>query len=203
VDQWKAATSQLARLALNTTAADREQQLADLRRRMDQLEADLNLHSTDLRAQLQPVTLDAVQAAIPEDAALVEFVVFRPFDPRIEPSTAAYGPPHYAAYVLRHEGPPRGLDLGEAQAINQTIAAWRESLRDPARRDHAAHSRMVDAQVMRPLRDAIGSETHLLISPDGDLNLVPFDALLDEHGRYLIERYAISYLTSGRDLLRM
>jgi CHAT domain-containing protein len=32
---------------------------------------------------------------------------------------------------------------------------------------------------------------------------VPFEALVDEHERYLIERYAVSYLTSGRDLLRL
>ena len=56
---------------------------------------------------------------------------------------------------------------------------------------------------MRPLRASLGGATRLLISPDGELNLVPFEALVDEHGRYLIERYAISYLTSGRDLLRM
>src|SRR5262249_29156863 len=43
----------------------------------------------------------------------------------------------------------------------------------------------------------------VLISPDGALNLVPFDALVDERGQYLLERYAISYLTSGRDLLRL
>jgi CHAT domain-containing protein len=43
----------------------------------------------------------------------------------------------------------------------------------------------------------------LLISPDGDLNLVPFEALVDAQGRFLVERYAITYLTSGRDLLRM
>jgi CHAT domain-containing protein len=41
------------------------------------------------------------------------------------------------------------------------------------------------------------------VSPDGDLNLVPFDALIDPQGRYLLERYAITYLTTGRDLLRM
>jgi CHAT domain-containing protein len=32
---------------------------------------------------------------------------------------------------------------------------------------------------------------------------VPFEAFIDEDGRYLIERYATSYLTSGRDLLRL
>jgi CHAT domain-containing protein len=43
----------------------------------------------------------------------------------------------------------------------------------------------------------------LLVSPDGELNLIPFAALVDEEGHYLIERYSITYLTSGRDLLRM
>ena len=32
---------------------------------------------------------------------------------------------------------------------------------------------------------------------------MPCEALVDEHDRYEIERYAITYLTSGRDLLRM
>ena len=56
---------------------------------------------------------------------------------------------------------------------------------------------------MRPLRASFGDATRLLISPDGALNLVPFEAFVDEDGRYLIERYATSYLTSGRDLLRL
>ncbi len=35
------------------------------------------------------------------------------------------------------------------------------------------------------------------------MNLVPFAALLDENNRPLVERYAFTYLTSGRDLLRL
>ncbi|MGH9843946.1 MAG: CHAT domain-containing protein, partial [Blastocatellia bacterium] len=48
-----------------------------------------------------------------------------------------------------------------------------------------------------------GGTTRLLISPDGALNLIPFEALVDEEGRYLIEQYSFTYLTSGRDLLRL
>jgi CHAT domain-containing protein len=43
----------------------------------------------------------------------------------------------------------------------------------------------------------------LLISPDGPLNLIPFAVLADERGRYAVERYSISNLASGRDLLRL
>src|SRR5262249_41824851 len=33
--------------------------------------------------------------------------------------------------------------------------------------------------------------------------LIPFAALVDERDQYLVEHYTISYLTSGRDLLRL
>jgi CHAT domain-containing protein len=49
----------------------------------------------------------------------------------------------------------------------------------------------------------LGDATHLLISPDGALNLIPFEALVDEQNRYLVERFSCTYLTSGRDLLRL
>ena len=39
------------------------------------------------------------------------------------------------------------------------------------------------------------------LSPDGELNRVPFEALVDTRGRYLIERYRFAYLTSGAELL--
>ena len=55
----------------------------------------------------------------------------------------------------------------------------------------------------QPIRSLLKGATRLLISPDGGLNLVPFEALVDDEGQYLIERYATSYLTSGRDLLRL
>ena len=157
-----------------------------------------------MRAQLQPVTLEAVQAAIPEDAALLEFAVFRPFDPKAERNAEAYAPAHYAACV------------GSAKARRADRCRPRSSLdhRPPDRQDAGrlarsddvevkARARAVDERVMRPLRASLGGATRLLISPDGELNLVPFEALVDEGGRYLIERYTTTYLTSGRDLLRM
>src|SRR6185369_8228064 len=92
-------------------------------------------HSAELRSHIRPVTLEGVQAAIPDDAVLVEFAVFRPFDPKAERNAEAYGPPHYAAYVVRKNGPPVGRDLGEAPAIDKMFDALRLAMRDPARTD--------------------------------------------------------------------
>ncbi len=207
LDQLKSTTAQLARLALSapdsTRLEQRQNAINDLEANKERLEAELSEHSAEFRAQVQPVTLEAVQAALPDDAVLLEFVIFRPFDPKAERNAEAYGKPHYAAYVVRRHAAPSGLDLGPAASIDDAIDAFRQALRDPARADVNERARAVDERVMRPLRASFGGATRLLISPDGALNLVPFDALVDEHGRYLIERYASSYLTTGRDLLRM
>ncbi|MEM1308968.1 MAG: CHAT domain-containing protein [Cyanobacteria bacterium P01_H01_bin.153] len=50
----------------------------------------------------------------------------------------------------------------------------------------------------------LADQEHLLISPDSQLNRIPFEALQTEAGGdYLVQQYQISYLTSGRDLLKL
>src|SRR4029077_16845840 len=100
-------------------------------------------------------------------------------------------------------GVPRGHDLGPAAPIDRAVSALLEALRDPLRADVDQLARAADEKLMQPIRAAVADAKRLLISPDGPLNLMPFEVLRDERGRYAVERYAISYLTSGRDLLRM
>ena len=65
-------------------------------------------------------------------------------------------------------------------------------------------SRTLDEQVMRPVRQLLGERRkQIFLSPDGALNLIPFGALVDEQTRYLVETLSLTYLTSGRDLLRL
>jgi CHAT domain-containing protein len=56
--------------------------------------------------------------------------------------------------------------------------------------------------VIEPLRKVIGERDVWYVSPDGELNMIPFEVLPDESGRYLVETRQINYLSSGRDLLR-
>ncbi len=189
--------------AQNMPPQERLQTIAQLEADKENLEAEISEHSAEFRSQSRTVTLEAIQAAIPRGAALVEFARFRPFDPKAERNLEAYGAPHYVAYVLGSDGVPRGRDLGPVEPIDRTVAALLEALRDPQRDDVSALARTADHSVLQPIRAALGDATRLLISPDGLLNLMPFEVLRDEQGRYAVERYAISYLTSGRDLLRM
>src|SRR5262249_1788449 len=70
-------------------------------------------------------------------------------------------------------------------------------------RDVKPKARALDQKIMQPVRKLLDGKRTLLISPDGALNLIPFAALVDEQSKYLVESYSLSYLTTGRDLLRL
>jgi CHAT domain-containing protein/Tfp pilus assembly protein PilF len=208
LDQLNDVVGRLARLVLNgpqkTPVDEYRTSIAALEERKEQLESQIGRRSAEFRATSVPVTLEAVQATMPPDAALIEFAAYRPFDPTIENVGAAFGKARYVAYVVHRSGPPTAVDLGEADTIDTKVEALRGALGDPARRDVRQLSRALDDAVMRPVRGFVGNSiAQLLVSPDGALNLIPFEALVDERGRYLVQRYRWTYLTSGRDLLRM
>ena len=213
LDQLATARSQLANLQLggasgNLAPAARQAQIANLTEEVEKLEAAISRRSAEFRAQGQPVTLSNVQAALPSDAALIEILSYRPHNVKGEPGRR-FHPARYVAYVTRREGDPQFADLGEAAAIEANVEKLRVALRDTKRAsigDVAAvkeAARAVDEQLMRPLRRLLGSTKRIFLSPDGALNLIPFAALVDERGRYLVEDFTLTYLTSGRDLLRL
>jgi CHAT domain-containing protein/Tfp pilus assembly protein PilF len=207
LDQWNQLISKLARFVLNgpqkMPAAEYAEQVKALEKQRETLETEMNLRSAGFYPVSKPVTLAAIEAAIPENAALIEFAVYRPFDPKAQDNENAYGQPRYVAYVVRGQGEVQWKDLGEAHLVDEAIGRLRMALRDPRRKDVKQLARTLDEKIMRPIRALIGDATHLLLSPDGELNLVPFEALMDEQGGYVLERYSISYLTTGRDLMRM
>ena len=207
LDELDATNSKLAKVALDGPAkmpdGEYRKQLDALERRREALESGVSARSSEFRAQSIPVTLPAVRAAIPPDAALIEFANYLPFDPKAETEYDSFGEARYVAYVLRSRSGVQFQDLGPAKEIDSTLRALRQALRDGKRKDVQSLARDADGRIMQPVRRLIGDAKQLLISPDGELNLVPFEALVDERGRYLVERYSIAYLTSGRDLLRM
>ena len=207
LDELSTVTAQLSTVALSgpgrTPAAEYRETLASLDKRRDALESEISRRSAPYRAETEETTVANIGAALPAAAALIEFVVYQPFDPAAASDAAAHGEPRYAAYVLRKGADPRGIDLGAAKTIDPIVARLRDALRDPARGDVRSIARTLDNVVFRPVRTLTGDASQLLIAPDGALSLLPFEALVDERGRFQVERYAITYLSAGRDLLRM
>lgn len=204
MDQLAGTDAQLAKVALRgagKTGSPSEylQQLHQLETQKEELESDISRRTQAYFEPTDAINLNAIKSAIPANAALVELAVYRPNLPQTEKQ----GEAHYCAYIIRHEGDIRWADLGNAQEIDKATAALREALQDPARNDVRKLARVADAKIFAPIRPLVGDAKHLLIAPDGELDLIPFEALLDDHGHYLVERFSVSYLSTGRDLLRM
>jgi tetratricopeptide (TPR) repeat protein len=203
IGQLTAARARLATLMFakpRTTESRRHRAtIHELGQQLEALEADLSRRSAAFRGQTQPVTIEALQAVLPPEAALVEFVRFDPFDFQHNQRR----PPRYVAYVLHHQGEPAWIPLGEAQEIEAAVHTLRAALRDPHSQESPQLARALDAILMEPVRTLLGETRTVLLSPDGALHLLPFAALVDTQERYLVEQYQFIYLTTGRDLLRL
>lgn len=204
--QLQTTRTELARLVIGgpqkLTPADHQTRIKQLEEQRDRIEAEISRSRAEFRPSSQPITLDAVQRAIPAAAVLIEFAAYRAFNPKFKGVDEQFGPARYAAYVLRQRGTPQWVDLGEREKIDKAVDELRQALRNRKRRDVQRLARNADRLVMQPLRPLLGATRRVFIAPDGQLNLLPFAALVDSHNQYLIHRYIFSYLSSGRDLLR-
>ena len=176
--------------------------LHDLNRRSDTLEASLSRDVPGFSPAGQNARLEDMRAHLAADELLIEIVAFDK---------------HYGAFLLTHAGALRWVDLGPAQPIDQAVRDLISGANDwsvsvSRHEQPAAVSAEQTAQValgqlskqLAPLRAALHASpsTHRLrIAPDGLLTLVPFGALPDSPGHFLVERFAISYLSAGRDLI--
>ncbi len=156
---------------------------------------------------LREVAPDQLALRLPKDAVLVEFVRIQDW------AEAAQGfgdTGRYLAFVLTPDNRVALADLGDAGRIDGAVVAALEAINSPNFvRDPAGASRQADAALtalygltVAPLRAHLAAQQRLIISADGELNKVPFVALRSPQGRYLIEDYIISYVATGRDLLR-
>jgi CHAT domain-containing protein/Flp pilus assembly protein TadD len=211
LNQLQDARSELSVLTLRGAGREglekHKANLKALEEQEEKLQNEISQRSAEFRAQSQSqskaVTIEVIQKAIPRGAALIEFAQYRPVNPKEPDKKKRLGTPRYVAYVLPSQGESLWAELGDAESINEKIDALRKALRDKRRKDVKRLARAVDRDVMQPVRKLLGPTRRVFISPDSALNLIPFAALVDERGEYLVKRYHFTYLTSGRDLLRL
>ena len=208
LEELSRVTSALASAVLDASTrsavAERQRRITTLTEERERLEIEMHKRSTGYLTPSRPLTLAEVQGAVPADAALIEFSVYRPVDPKASlENEQRLGRPRYVAYVVRRRGETQWRDLGESQAIDVAVDRFRSALADPSRRDVGERATALQRLLMEPLQPLLGDATHLLISPDGQLNLIPFEALRNRAGRYLVEDRLVTYVTTGRDLVRM
>lgn len=185
--------------------------LKDLQASEEKQQQELLQSSAALREKIQTKTpaqiTEAVQKALPEGGALVELVAFREFTfkPTAQKPATGSGPVHYVAMVVRPTGKPRAFDLGPSGPIDGAVSELLAGLTD-AKAEWEPAAKKLDQLVLEPLRGPdsnLKGTSRLYLSPDGQLSLVPFAVLpLGQDKGLIADSIDLTYLTSGRDLLR-
>jgi tetratricopeptide (TPR) repeat protein len=179
------------KLKLQTATAEKER-----------LEAELARSSASFAQEqaLRDVSASDVSEALPQGAVLVEYAKY--YHCRSFKDTK----PSYLAIVLKKGSSPSVFPLGDAAAIDTAVLYYRQQFRDGQNVNQTVYASVSDnlfSLVWRPFAALVKNASTVFIAPDGDLSLVSFAGLLDDDRKYLIEKYPIHYLASGRDLIRM
>lgn len=176
----------------------RKQRLDALSHEQDELQAELASRSVAFREAEESITLEEVRKSLPDHAMLLEWIRYQPFDA----GKRLTGELRYAVFMLARNGEPMAIDLGPAKPVEDLVIELRRALSDPNATYYKDVAQELAGKLIQPLASHLMPGDLLLLSTDAALNLVPFAALVDEHGDYLAQHYEIDYLTSGRDLLR-
>jgi CHAT domain-containing protein/tetratricopeptide (TPR) repeat protein len=209
----------LARLTLAAPRPGQEQQrrrrLDDLDRQERQLTRELGQKSGEQLTDPGWVELAAVRQALPPDAVLIDIARIAVWEYRAQGRVRRRQAARYAAWVIppKDKGGVRLIDLGEAHAIEAALRAVRQLLAAApktltAKNEVAAEQRLRRAlavlagRLLRPLAEHVGQAEHWIVSPDAALWLVPWAALPLADGSHAIEKHRLSFVVSGRDLVR-
>lgn len=157
------------------------------------------------------VALDELRAKLSPTTVFVDMARFPVFDF----TAKQWQKPRYAAWII----PPQGkgdvqlVDLGEAEAIEQLVEQTRKALSESARtivqigepEASAAFGKVLQAlsaKVLHPLDKGLAKYENWIVSPDGALWLLPWNALLLPDGKFAVENHRICQVVSGRDLVQ-
>lgn len=181
-----------------------EHRINELENKKDMLEIQLSRMNKSFSSNRITVDADSrtISKMLPTGAALLEFARTKAMctnrDNRAVDS--------YIAFIV-HPGTGNDIDmvdLGDATLIDDLIASYKKALSYSGKgsgKAAMATSRELYNQVFHPLVKYLGTSKGIFISPDGNLNLIPFETLQKPDGSFLIDEFTFNYLAAGRDLL--
>ena len=129
-------------------------------------------------------------------SAVLEYVFYNFLDPATGKKSGRYG-----VFFLYHE--VSYFEVGDADEIHAMVDEALAGISSP---DGAGGgTEALYLRLIAPVESAklLKRNMHLYIAPDRELFRLPFELLTDAKGKALMDKASVSYISTGRDLLRM
>ncbi|MGB7347300.1 MAG: CHAT domain-containing tetratricopeptide repeat protein [Pirellulaceae bacterium] len=172
-----------------------------------------SLQRRDLFANVPFVSLHELQQNLADNTAYVDILRYLDSDLSSDRHGSEKRTARYAAWVVHKTGAPKIVDLGLALFIDDAVVGTRRRINEASfvisEVGEAAAYRSMEPSLLRtsqriwePIKSVIGDATNVIISPDQATWLLPWSALLDSDGSFVIENHRIRLELTGRDLLQ-
>jgi CHAT domain-containing protein len=140
-------------------------------------ETDTSMQRAALRGT--PVDLRDIQRSLTAREAILEYVLDTPQS--------------FCLYITRRRAGVAALSASREE-IDKFVTEYRQQVLTRTNGISASHE--LYSAVIKPL-PAWALKPTLFVVPDGQLNLIPFDALTDNRGRYVLATHVVSYAPSA------
>ena len=147
------------------------QEIADTQKSLDS-------YSPAPNVTVKTSDLASVQSSLRPNELLIEYVLY-------SPSSYALALTNTSVHVYT---------LPDKRILESQANAYREEIQDKKTDNKTAHT--LFENLLRPVHE-YAAATSIIVVPDGALHLLPFSALVDDSGSYLIRAHAISAAPSG------
>lgn len=196
--ELQATTARLTAYSLGESQDRRPaSELEELLRRKERLEADLARGSAQFdreRSIVKRVAAD-VQAALPENVALVDYLQYTRFVPWQDGQLVWRREQRLAAFVMRHGRPIERVELGSVADIEEALGRWQPN--SPAGAKDAS-GKQLRALVWAPCEKLLDDDSTVLVSPDGVTARIPFVALPGRTKPFLLEERRLALIAVPR-----
>jgi tetratricopeptide (TPR) repeat protein len=207
--ELRALRNQIGTMSIRGPAAGEEEShskiLAELNTKRARLEEELTNENPDLPIEkgVAAFSRKTIAEAMRPGSVLVEFVALNTEQYRRHLGTRAGR--HYIVFVLHADRLDHVamIDLGSTARIDRMILFFRKAVMtmEPESAEKTVGARLRKA-VFEPLQPSLKNKHTLILARDGNLALLPFEILPAADGGRLVDHYEISYVGSGRDVLR-
>ena len=195
-DQIKSLQIKLSKMAFEK---GKEQKTAELRNEIGQLQRTIAAeHFGEARQRSSAnISIEDIANSLSDGKLLIDFVIFP--DPKLQAEDKMC----YGAIIMGKSQEPVFLRIDGAASINIAINILRSAINQGNAAEVEAQTKFLSEKLWQPVAAKIPSGTkHLYLCPDASLNFLSFAALLDGDGRFVAEKYPITYIGSARDLAK-
>ncbi|MCB1646641.1 MAG: CHAT domain-containing protein, partial [Pseudomonadales bacterium] len=198
-DQLEATRKRLAALTLSGPTAETADNHAEVLYRLEQevneLQGQMGRASVRFRTSIAAVSSDTVETVLTDGQALVDFIYYN-----------EDGEQKLLAGVMINEGGDIRYEIvpfDDREAIEAAVTEYRTIIQDQFADEDEMHDIGMNAYelIWAPVNEVLDGIEYVYLIPDGILNILPFNALMNEDEEYLLQTHDLHILTSGRDII--